>query len=81
MTATPSPGRLSLVKAIGWSVAFVILTLFLATLIGVGAAGLIAGSVGRGAAWLNQVTAGPILLQGDHGRVEFRNVVLTPAAR
>lgn len=24
-------------------------------------------------------TPGPILLQGDHGPVEFRNIVLTPA--
>jgi hypothetical protein len=22
---------------------------------------------------------GPLMLQGDHGRVEYRNVVLTPA--
>ena len=63
MTATPSPGRLSLPKAIGWSIAFVVLTLFLATLIGVGTAALMSGSVRRGADWLNQVTAGPILLQ------------------
>ena len=63
MTATPPPGRLSLPKAIGWSVAFVVLTLIAASLLGVGAAALITGSVPAGLAWLQQVTAGPMLLQ------------------
>lgn len=27
----------------------------------------------------NEAEPGPIMLQGDHGRVEFRNIVLTPA--
>jgi membrane protease YdiL (CAAX protease family) len=63
LTATPSPSRLSLPKAIGWSVAFVVLTLLLAALLGVGAATMFTGSVPGGLAWLQQVTAGPMLLQ------------------
>src|SRR4029079_11798781 len=63
LTATPSPSRLSLPKAIGWSVAFVVLTLLLASLLGVGAATTITGSVPSGLTWLQQVTAGPMLLQ------------------
>ena len=63
MTATPSHSRVSLPKAIGWSVAFVVLTLLLASLLGVGVAALITGSVPSGLTWLQQVTAGPMLLQ------------------
>ena len=63
MTATPSPSRPSLPKAIGWSVAFVVLTILLASLVGLGVAALVAGSMPGGLAWLQQVTAGPMLLQ------------------
>ncbi|NQV34370.1 MAG: DUF1080 domain-containing protein, partial [Phycisphaeraceae bacterium] len=31
-----------------------------------------------GAMWADQFKAGPIYLQGDHGKVSYRNVVLTP---
>jgi membrane protease YdiL (CAAX protease family) len=50
-------------KAIGWSIAFVILALVLASLLGFGAALLIAGSVGEAVAWLQTVGWGPILVQ------------------
>jgi CAAX protease family protein len=63
LTAPPSRGRLTLPKAIGWSVAFVVLTLFVASMIGVAVAALLTGSVSRGVAWLQQVTPGPMLLQ------------------
>ena len=63
MTVTPSPSRVSLPKAIGWSVAFVVLTLLLASLLGVGVAARITGSVPSGLTWLQLVTAGPMLLQ------------------
>jgi uncharacterized protein len=63
LTATPSPSRPSLPKAIGWSVAFVVLTLLVASLAGVGVAALLTGSISHGVAWLQQVTAGPMLLQ------------------
>lgn len=63
MTAAPSPGRSSLPKAIAWSIAFVILTLLLASFLGLGGAVLATGSVGRGLAWLGIVGPGPILVQ------------------
>jgi uncharacterized protein len=63
LTATPSRGRLSLPKAIGWSVAFVVLTLLLASIVGLGMATLLTGSVKHGADWLQQVSPGPMLLQ------------------
>ncbi len=63
MTATPSPSRPSLPKATDHPIAFVVLTLLLASLAGLGVATLVAGSVSRGIAWLQEVTAGPMLLQ------------------
>jgi uncharacterized protein len=63
LTAAPSPGGLSLPKAIGWSVAFVLLTLLFASFCGLGIAALVTGSVSRGAAWLQEITAGPMLVQ------------------
>ena len=27
----------------------------------------------------NEESAGPLMLQGDHGPIEFRNIVITPA--
>jgi uncharacterized protein len=63
LTAPPSRGRLSLPKAIGWSVAFVVLTLLLASIVGLGMATLLTGSVKQGADWLQQVSPGPMLLQ------------------
>ena len=27
----------------------------------------------------DEATPGPLMIQGDHGPVEFRNIVLTPA--
>ena len=32
-----------------------------------------------GALWPDQFKPGPIYLQGDHGKVRFRNIVVTPA--
>jgi membrane protease YdiL (CAAX protease family) len=63
LTAGPSRGRLALPKAIGWSVAFVVLTILLASLLGVGVATLLTGSAGTGVAWLQAVSPGPMLLQ------------------
>jgi len=63
LTAAPPPGRLALPKAIGWSVAFVVLTLLLASILGLGLATVLTGSVRRGAEWLQQVSPGPMLLQ------------------
>ena len=34
-----------------------------------------------GAMWADQFKAGPIYLQGDHGKVSYRNVVLTPIVK
>lgn len=60
-----APSRLppSLPKAIGWSIAFVILTLVLASLLGFGAAMLVTGSAAGGVTWLQTVGWGPILVQ------------------
>jgi membrane protease YdiL (CAAX protease family) len=63
LTAAPSPRRPTLPKAIGWSVAFVVLTLLVASIVGVAVAALLTGSVPQGTAWLQQVTPGPMLLQ------------------
>ena len=34
-----------------------------------------------GAMWADQFKAGPIYLQGDHGKVSYRNLVLTPIVK
>ena len=31
-----------------------------------------------GAMWADEFRPGPIYLQGDHGSIQFRNIVLTP---
>jgi membrane protease YdiL (CAAX protease family) len=54
---------LSLPKAIGWSVAFVVLTLLLASIVGLGLATVLQGSATNGVEWLQQVSPGPMLLQ------------------
>jgi membrane protease YdiL (CAAX protease family) len=60
----PVPGpRISLPKAIGWSIAFVVLTLLLASLLGYGVALLLGGSNAAALAFLSGVGAGPMLLQ------------------
>lgn len=40
----------------------------------------IAGCTG-GALWSDEARSGPIFLQGDHGAVDYRNMVLRPVAR
>jgi membrane protease YdiL (CAAX protease family) len=63
LTAAPSPGRLSSAKAIGWSVAFVVLTILFASIVGLGVATVLTGSVAKATAWLQQAAPGPMLLQ------------------
>jgi len=57
------PDRYSLPKAIGWSIAFVVLTLLLTGLLAFGAALLITGSAQAANVWLGQTGPGPLLLQ------------------
>ncbi len=57
------PDRYSLPKAIGWSIAFVVLTFALFGLLSFGAAILITGSTEQAIAWLGQTGPGPLLLQ------------------
>ncbi len=57
------PDRYSLPKAIGWSIAFVVLTLLLAGLLSLGVALLITGSWEAADAWLGEIGPGPLLLQ------------------
>ena len=63
MTAPAREPRISLPKAIGWSIAFVVLTLLLASLLGYGLALLLTGSNAAALAFLSGVGAGPMLLQ------------------
>jgi membrane protease YdiL (CAAX protease family) len=58
------PARYSLPKAIGWSIAFVVLTFILIGLAAFGAAMLFRGSPGAAEAWLRGTGPGPLLLQG-----------------
>jgi uncharacterized protein len=58
------PDRYSLPKAIGWSIAFVVLTFILIGLIAFGAAMLITGSPAGAEFWLGGTGPGPLLLQG-----------------
>lgn len=63
---TPAPGgptSASPPKAIGWSIAFLVLTFLTAGLIGLGAAVLIAGSTPAAIAWLSSIQPGSMLLQ------------------
>ena len=55
--------RFSPLKAIGWSIAFVVLVLVLTGLLAFGLALPVSGSSGAAAAWLESTGAGPLLLQ------------------
>ena len=57
------PDRYSLAKAIGWSIAFVVLTLLVASLLAFGIAMLVLGSTGGAVAWLGSTGPGAMLLQ------------------
>ncbi len=58
------PDRYSLPKAIGWSVAFVVLTLIMVGLVAFGAALVIGGSPAAAEAWLRGTGPESLLLQG-----------------
>jgi membrane protease YdiL (CAAX protease family) len=58
------PVRYSLLKAIGWSIAFVVLTFIMVGLVAFGAAMVIRGSPAAAEAWLRGTGPGPLLLQG-----------------
>jgi hypothetical protein len=57
------PDRHSLPKAIGWSIAFVVLTLIVFGLLSFGGAMLATGSPEAAIAWLGETGPGPLLLQ------------------
>ena len=57
------PGRYSLAKAIGWSIAFVVLTLLVASLLAFGIGTLATGSPAGAIALLEGTGPGPLLLQ------------------
>ncbi len=57
------PDRYSLPKAIGWSIAFVVLTFILFGLLSFGAALLMTGSSQAAIAWLGEIGPGPLLFQ------------------
>ena len=63
MTLPPSR-TLSLPKAIGWSIAFVVLTFILIGLVAFGVAMVITGSPEGAEAWLGDTGPGPLVLQG-----------------
>ncbi len=64
MTSPRGSGeRIPLTKAIGWSIAFLILTLLTAAMLGYGAAVLITGSGEKAVIWLNAAGSGPLLVQ------------------
>lgn len=63
MTGRPPVERTPRLKAIGWSIAFIVLTLISSILIGLGFAFLLTGSVQSALEWLEGVGPGPILLQ------------------
>ncbi len=62
-SAHAGPGRVSPVKAIGWSIAFIVLTFLTAGLAGLGAAVLITGSQDAAVAWLTNLGPESMLLQ------------------
>lgn len=64
MTGSPVPPRVSLPKAIAWSIAFVVLTLLVAGLLAFGAALLRTGSAAGAADWLGQISPESMLVQG-----------------
>jgi membrane protease YdiL (CAAX protease family) len=57
------PGRVSPAKAIGWSIAFLVLTFLTAGLVGLGAAVLLTGSTTAGAVWLMALSPGSMVMQ------------------
>jgi membrane protease YdiL (CAAX protease family) len=57
------PDRYSLPKAIGWSIAFVVLTFLIVGLLSLGGALLLTGSMDAAIAWLGGTGPGPLLLQ------------------
>ena len=63
MTGAPPAARVSLPKAIGWSIAFVVLTLLLASLLGYGIALLLRGSPAGALGLLGSLGPGAMLLQ------------------
>jgi membrane protease YdiL (CAAX protease family) len=62
-SVSAGPGRLSPGKAIGWSIAFLVLTFLTAGLVGLGIAVLITGSTPAAAAWLTALGPESMLLQ------------------
>lgn len=58
-----APARVSPAKAIGWSIAFVVLTLLTAGLVGLGAAVLITGSQAAAVEWLSSLGPKQMLFQ------------------
>ena len=62
--ASPGGGRVGWVAAIGWSIAFFIVSFLLAGLLGAVGAYLVLGSFERVPEWTRSATAGSILLQG-----------------
>jgi len=63
LTGTSSSGRAGFLKAIAWSIAFIVLTLVLAGALGFAGALLIIGSPTAAAAWLMAAGPGAMLLQ------------------
>lgn len=63
MTGLPPAPRISLAKAVGWSIAFVVLTLLLASLLGYGVALLLEGSSEGAIRLLSSIGPGVMLLQ------------------
>ena len=63
MTGAPPAARASLLKAIGWSIAFVVLTLLVASLLGYGIALLLRGSNPGALELLGSLGPGAMLLQ------------------
>lgn len=63
MTGTPPVQRTPLRKAIGWSIAFIVLTLVSSGLLGYGVAFLITGSGDAAVAWLGGTGPGTLLFQ------------------
>lgn len=61
--ASAGSGKVSPARAIGWSIAFLVLTFLTAGLLGLGAATLITGSSAAAAAWLTALGPASMLLQ------------------
>jgi len=64
LTSVPAgPGRVTPAKAIGWSIAFLVLTFLTAGFITMGAGALLTGSLDRTVEWLKAFSAGTIMIQ------------------